>query len=123
MTPLIGDAALPAEPALDSSAAIARLFEFASDLLATIDRAGHFTNLNPAWERTLGWSREELLGTRAVDLLHPHDLEGTLALNEAHRDVVPDIVEFENRYRCKSLYRGAYQDWNRAAVMRGVPQT
>ena len=87
------------------------MFEIADDLLATLDRAGRFTTLNPAWERVLGWSREELLGTRAVDLLHPDDLARTLALKERPGDVFPEVVEFENRYRCKD---GGYRwlQWN-----------
>ncbi len=95
----------------EESVAIRRLFELADDLLATLDRDGHFTALNPAWERALGWSREDLLGTRAVDLLHPEDLNSTLALDDPASDVVPDIVEFENRYRCKD---GTYRrlQWN-----------
>jgi diguanylate cyclase (GGDEF)-like protein/PAS domain S-box-containing protein len=87
----------------------------AGDLLATLDREGRFTALNPAWERTLGFSHAELLGTRAVDLLHPADLETTLALNNSGSDRVPDVVEFENRYRCKD---GGFRwlQWNARLV-------
>jgi diguanylate cyclase len=102
-------------PAAEKSAAIKRLFELAGDLLATIDCEGRFTALNPAWERTLGFSRDELLGTRAVDLLHPDDLETTLGLNDPGSDRVPDVVEFENRYRCKD---GGFRwlQWNARLV-------
>jgi diguanylate cyclase (GGDEF)-like protein/PAS domain S-box-containing protein len=86
--------------------AIARLFELANDLLATIDRAGRFTAVNPAWERVLGWSDEELLGSRAVDLLHPFDVERTLLLADAANTDLSDAVEFEARYRCKD---GSYR--------------
>lgn len=76
-----------------------KLFELANDLLATIDASGCFVDVNPAWEKVLGWSREELLGRRAVELLHAEDLETTLALNDAADP--PEVVSFENRYRCK----------------------
>ena len=48
-----------------SEARVARLFEMTSDLLATISLEGRFTLLNPAWEKLLGWTREELAGGAA----------------------------------------------------------
>ena len=47
-------------PAAEAETRIARLFEMTSDLLATISLDGHFTLLNPAWERMLGWTLQEL---------------------------------------------------------------
>jgi diguanylate cyclase (GGDEF)-like protein/PAS domain S-box-containing protein len=92
--------------------AIARLFEVVDDLLATLDRSGRLTMVNPAWERTLGWSHDELLGARAVDLVHPLDVESTMGLS---RRIVPDVLEFENRYRCKD---GSYRrlEWRARLV-------
>jgi diguanylate cyclase (GGDEF)-like protein/PAS domain S-box-containing protein len=94
--------------------AIERLFDVADDLLATLDRDGRFTAVNPAWERTLGWPEEELLGARAVDLVHPLDLESMRGLAGGHRDA----VEFENRCRCKD---GSYRrlEW-RARLVEGT---
>jgi diguanylate cyclase (GGDEF)-like protein/PAS domain S-box-containing protein len=91
------------------------LFELSLDLLATMDRAGHFTDLNPAAERILGWPRGELLGLRAIDLLHPDDRDRTLALRDDGAVTLPDVVEFENRYRCKD---GSYRwlQWNARLV-------
>src|SRR5947207_10443397 len=88
------------------------LFEISIDLLATMDRGGHFTDFNPAAERILGYARDELLGMRAIDLLHPEDLKRTLALAEPlGADTLPDVVEFENRYRRRD---GTYRwlQWN-----------
>ena len=58
------------------------LFELSIDLLATLDRAGRFTDANPAAERTLGYSRAELLGRRVADLLHPEDRDRMLSLTD-----------------------------------------
>src|SRR6478672_814846 len=68
------------ELALAGDQRIARLFEMTSDLLATISLDGHFTLLNPAWERLLGWTREELQANPIQQHLHPDDVEQTLAL-------------------------------------------
>src|SRR5439155_370707 len=67
-----------AEPASDPR--VARLFEMTSDLLATISLDGRFTLLNPAWEQALGWTREELQANPIQQLIHPDDVEQTLAL-------------------------------------------
>ena len=96
----------------------AELFELSTDLLATFDRAGRFADLNVAWERALGWRRDELLGRRAAELLHPDDLESTLALNQPDAEHLPNVVQFENRYRCKN---GGYRwlQWN-ARLAEGI---
>lgn len=80
-----------------------------------MDRAGHFVDVNPAAERILGYRREELIGVRAVDLLHPEDRKRTLALRDPGADTMPDVVEFENRYRRKD---GSYRwlQWNARLV-------
>src|ERR1700760_4268487 len=83
VAPRVGDgrgAALPTPQSSDAASAepvsdprIARLFEMTSDLLATISLDGRFTLLNPAWERALGWTREELQSRPVADFVHPDD--------------------------------------------------
>ena len=79
----------------------ARLFELSTDLLSTIDVEGRFVHVNPAWEKTLGWSVDELIGQRAVDFVHPDDLERTLALRPEKSSDGGQVLDFENRYRHK----------------------
>ena len=69
--------------ALPGEAQISRLFEMTGDLLAAISLDGRFTLLNPAWEQLLGWSIEELKAHPMQELVHPDDLEQTLALTLA----------------------------------------
>ena len=67
---------------------------------------GLYKYLNPAWERVLGWSCEELLERPFLDFIHPDDHEATM------REVMKvasgsDTFEFENRYRCRD---GSYKN-------------
>jgi len=78
---------------------IRRLFEMTSDLLATISLDGRFTLLNPAWEQALGWSREELTARPMHELIHPDDVEQTLALVLAGSRHPAHLENFTNRYR------------------------
>ena len=95
-------AAEPAQPAAELAVddpRIARLFEMTSDLLATISLDGRFTLLNPAWEAVLGWSRAELEANRIDELIHPDDVEQTLALLLAGNHRPAHLENFTNRYR------------------------
>ena len=70
-----------------------------SDLLAAISLDGQFTLLNPAWEQLLGWTIEELKAHPMQELVHPDDLEQTLALTLAGHHRPAQFVNFTNRYR------------------------
>jgi diguanylate cyclase (GGDEF)-like protein/PAS domain S-box-containing protein len=89
------------EPALSATelAQLQRLFQTSPDLLATIAPDGRFTMLNPAWEDTLGWPRESLLGRPMREFVHPDDAGQTAAMLLAGRDQSAQIVNFTNRYR------------------------
>jgi diguanylate cyclase (GGDEF)-like protein/PAS domain S-box-containing protein len=84
-------------PPHNSETSIARLFEMTSDLLATISHDGYFTLLNPAWEKLLGWTREELQAAAIHEFMHPDDLDQTLETMEAGLD--DQEQTFTNRYR------------------------
>jgi diguanylate cyclase (GGDEF)-like protein/PAS domain S-box-containing protein len=81
------------------SAQVERLFEMTDDLLAVISLDGRFTLLNPAWEQMLGWTCEELLARPMRALIHPDDVEQTMALILAGRSRSAHFVNFTNRYR------------------------
>ncbi|WP_437567051.1 PAS domain S-box protein [Sorangium sp. So ce542] len=82
-----------------------KLFEVASGLLATADARGHFRDLNPAWERTLGWSLDELRAKPYIEFVHPGDREATLAETSALFNGRA-TSRFDNRYLCKD---GSYR--------------
>jgi two-component system cell cycle sensor histidine kinase/response regulator CckA len=77
-----------------------RLFNLSLDMLCVVGFDGYFKQLNPAWEKTLGWSREELLARPWIEFVHPDDRPATRAAAERLRAGEP-LVSFENRYLCK----------------------
>jgi diguanylate cyclase (GGDEF)-like protein/PAS domain S-box-containing protein len=89
-----------------------RFFNLSLDLLSVIRRDGVFERLNPAWERTLGFRADELIGTSCFDLIHPDDMERTRALGE-RMSLGEGLTGFENRYRCKD---GSYRWLHWSAV-------
>jgi len=78
----------------------ARHFELAGDLLGTATFDGRFMHLNGAWERCLGWTREELMARPFLDFVHPDDRARTEA-EAAHAPAGDGSARFTNRYRTK----------------------
>lgn len=76
-----------------------RFFELTPDLFCTADDSLHFRELNPAWEKTLGWSLDELRAQPFTDFVHPDDLEATLAEASKLQQEGAVTIGFENRYR------------------------
>ena len=92
-----------------------RFFTLSIDMLCIAHFSGYFQRLNPAWETTLGFSREELQSKRMFDFVHPDDRERTLEQNRIVR-AGGQALGFENRYVCKD---GSYKWllWNARADM------
>lgn len=90
-----------------------RFFAIAIDLLCFLDFSGVFRRLSPAWERTLGFTVDELMSRPFIEFVHPDDRARTLEQNRAVRHG-GQALGFENRYRCKD---GSYRwlRWNAAA--------
>ena len=92
-----------------------QFFNLSMDMLGTIDFEGNFRDLNPAWERSLGYTAEELRSHPLVDLVHPEDREATRT-ETARLEAGELTVNFENRCRHKdNSYR--WLSWT-AAVSR-----
>jgi len=82
------------------SAKVRRFFELSQDMLCTADADGYFVDLNPAWERTLGYTEEEIRAQPFIDLVHPDDRERTIRETAALADGLV-TVNFTNRYMAK----------------------
>ena len=92
-----------------------RLFDLSPDLLCIADTGGHFRRLNPAWEKTLGTSREEFMAGRLLDFIHPDDVDNTVwALGQLTAQ--QKVINFVNRIRCRD---GAYRWLEWRAVPSG----
>lgn len=94
-----------------------KIFSLSLDLLCVATLDGFFKRVNPAFERTLQYSSEELCSRSFFDFIHPDDREITLAelqkLGTGH-----NTVYFVNRYICKD---GSvrYLSWTCPAAVPG----
>ncbi len=94
-----------------------RFFAISIDLLCQLGFDGYFKRLNPAWERTLGFTLDELMSKPFIEFVHPDDRERTLAQNKGVRGG-DYALSFENRYMCKD---GSHRWllWNAAPDSQG----
>jgi PAS domain S-box-containing protein len=96
------------------------LFALSQDLLGAADANGHLRWVNAAWERTTGWTPEELYARPYLDFMHPDDRAkvGQFAERLEHMPRGSSL-QVEARARCKD---GTYR-WFRcsAAVSSDEP--
>jgi two-component system sensor histidine kinase/response regulator len=74
-----------------------RFFRLSIDMLAIAGFDGYFKRINPAWQRTLGYTESELTARPYLDFVHPDDRQSTVAAAGQTRDG-HDLIHFENRY-------------------------
>ena len=87
-----------------------RFIDLSLDLFCIAGFDGFFKNLNPAWEKALGFSAEELKAKPYSEFIHPDDRQATAS--EASRLKNLEVTfAFENRYLSKD---GSYKwfSWN-----------
>lgn len=77
-----------------------RIWNLSRDFICVAGMDGFFKYLNPAWEKNLGYTREELLAKPFFDFIHLDDKEKTK--REVESLAAGKItIDFENRYIAK----------------------
>jgi diguanylate cyclase (GGDEF)-like protein/PAS domain S-box-containing protein len=77
-----------------------RFFTYAVDLLCIAGTDGYFKRINPAFQRTLGFTAQELQARPFAEFIHPDDRSDTVAEVGKLATGQPTL-SFENRFRCK----------------------
>jgi PAS domain S-box-containing protein len=78
-----------------------RFFTLAIDMLAIAGFDGHFKQLNPSWEKTLGFTDDEMKAKPLIEFVHLEDRASTE--EQFHKlQTGASIAYFENRYRTKA---------------------
>lgn len=94
-----------------------RFFTFSQDLLSIVGLDGYFKRANPAFEKILGFTEDELLSQTFIAFVHPDDRVATLAQMQKMANGI-DTICFENRYIGKN---GSYRwfSWTCFAPLSG----
>ena len=87
-----------------------RLFRLSIDPICVADFNGYFKDLNSAWTRILGWSKEELLSIPWFSFVHPDDAAATEAVGRK-LTAGESVQDFRNRYVGKDG-RICWLEWN-----------
>lgn len=85
-------------------------FKLSSELMCILNLKGDFQQVNPAFEKSLSYTPEQLLSQPFLHFVHPEDQAATQSVWEKLANTTENI-EVENRYRCQD---GSYkwQRWN-----------
>jgi PAS domain S-box-containing protein len=82
-----------------------QLFNVSHDLMCVATFGDYFSDLNPAWTKTLGWTIAELKAKPWMSFVHPDDQEATRSIVAVLEDGQA-VLNFDNRYRHKD---GSYR--------------
>lgn len=95
-----------------------RLFSLSPHLCCVAGFDGFLKELNPAWEKALGFTREELLAKPWLEFVHPEDRPAAAALRgRLYGDSAP-VSGFEINFLCRDGSRRRLQ-WNFARLPEG----
>ena len=107
-------ALLASEIEKDTARNLTTFFEVSLDMLVIRDMDFKFVKVNRAWEKTLGYSVEELEGSSMLPLVHPEDVAETQGHMQQIR-TANEIMGYVNRYRHRNgEYR--YFEWRARRV-------
>jgi PAS domain S-box-containing protein len=100
------------EALIIKSGELESFFTVALDLLCIANTSGQFIKVNKAWEKTLGYSADELENRLFLDFVHPDDQQATLDVIGQLSEQNP-VLKFTNRYKTRNNeYK--YIEWHGA---------
>ena len=82
------------------------MFNFSIDMLCIWGSDLYYKRVNPAFEKTLGYSRRELMAAIFTEFIHPEDRERTKVKAQEFFTTGVPVYSFENRMICKD---GSYK--------------
>lgn len=88
-------------------------FDINPDLMCIVGKDGSFVKINQQWEKTLGFSMEEILMRKITDFIHIDDLPAVYEIFALPQE--PNaVIQLTNRFRCKD---GSYRhlEWRTRA--------
>lgn len=74
-------------------------FDQSPEFFCTVTQELFFLDLNPTWERVLGWTQDELRSRPITDFIHPDDQAHTRQVAARLVAGSSPLVNFVNRYR------------------------
>ena len=88
-------------------------FETAVDLLSVADLDGYFRAVSPSWQRTTGWTPEDLVGAPYLDYVHPDDVTPTRDALQSlrHGGILSNVL---TRFRDS---QGSWRDFEWSAAL------
>jgi len=81
----------------ENYAPLASVIDLLLDAICVVDAQGNFVFVSAACERIFGYTPEEMLGKRMIEMVYPEDRARTLAAAEEVMVGQP-LLHFENRY-------------------------
>ena len=103
---------------MQAEADFENIFNISPDMLTVCTTEGEFLQVNPTWEKVLGFQTEDILRLGWANLVHPDDVERTN--NEVEKQLLGSpVVNFINRFRCKD---GSYKtlEWQASYAVKGI---
>jgi len=85
---------------------IESIFNMTGYMICVADLKGNFRRVNKCFEKTLGYTAEELLSRSFLEMIHPDDRDKTITAINEKLNKGKKVTAFENRYRCKD---GSYK--------------
>ncbi|HET6407565.1 MAG TPA: PAS domain S-box protein, partial [Chthoniobacteraceae bacterium] len=80
-----------------TSRVLQQMMDYSLDSICMLDASGAFLEVSAAAEQMWGYKRNELIGKRFLDLVHPGDVERSVKMFASVQDGVP-TRDFENRF-------------------------